>query len=337
MIDDFKHFIKILGRGKKGTRSLTSEEAQLAMQMILNNQALPEQIGAFWMLIRIREETVAETVGFTRAVREFLAQNRTNASQVDIDWPAYAGKRNELPWFLLSALTLAQAGYKVAMHGHSFDEENRIYVQETIQWLGLSSADTIQEAEKNLEQGNFTYVPLNAISTNLAELMDLKLTLGLRSPVNTVVRMMNPFNAKHSVHGVFHKGYDELHLDAAEILKDPSVAVFRGGNGEAEVNPERDVTVGFLKGNTNQVPDWQTWNKAEQQHVRQKDNLDPIRLLEHWSGSSEDAFGQQAVLQTLTVVVMMLFPDFNREQALKKAEVLWQQRDKQCFKRTQVA
>ena len=66
MSNDFTQYVKILGRGKKGARSLTLEEAEHAMSLMLSGNVAPEQSGAFWMLIRIREETVEETVGFTK-------------------------------------------------------------------------------------------------------------------------------------------------------------------------------------------------------------------------------------------------------------------------------
>ncbi|RDL46008.1 glycosyl transferase family protein [Marinomonas piezotolerans] len=318
----FAPFIKILGRGNRGSRSLTTEEAQKAMSMMLVGEAAPEQIGAFWMLIRIREETVDETVGFTQAVREYLKEMRTSHS-VDLDWPAYAGKRNELPWFLLAALALANYGVKVLMHGHSFEGEQRLYVDEVISALALPICLTSEALDDVMQTHHFVYMPLNSVSPKLAQMMDLKYTLGLRSPVNTVVRMMNPFNAQHSVHGVFHKGYDELHVASSKLLEDKSVLVFRGGNGEVEVNPERDVTLGKLQDNEET---WETWPKAEQNQKRLKNDLSLERLILHWRGEVIDPFGEQAVRQTLASVVGLVFQKSNHQECLELADHIWQKR-----------
>ena len=86
----FARFIAILGRGKSLTRSLTLAEAEEAMTMILAGQARPEQIGAFLMLLRVKEETGEEIAGFVRAVRAALPKPTIRA---DLDWPSYAGKR----------------------------------------------------------------------------------------------------------------------------------------------------------------------------------------------------------------------------------------------------
>ena len=284
-------------------------------------------MGAFWMLIRIREEAVAEAAGFTRAIRNKLA-TQVN-TQVDLDWPAYAGKRNELPWFLLTAIALSQSGIKIFMHGHSFPEESRIFVDQVLSFLKIEPAQDFEHAQAQIEANHFSYLSLNKISHQLTDLMELKRLLGLRSPVNTLVRLMNPMAATHSVHGVFHKGYDEIHIEAAKVLEDKSVLVFRGGNGEAEVNPERDVSLAFLK---DQEVSWSQWPKSSQQHVRQKDNLDLKRLLDHWSGHSIDSFGEQAIIQTMASILAMMSGELDQNQNVEHAKVIWQQRDKTAFK-----
>lgn len=328
MSQAFTQFVKILGRGKKGSRSLTEQEAEQAMWLMLTTKVAPEQIGAFWMLIRIREETVDETVGFTRATRRFLAQQPAPQQEVQLDWPSYAGKRNELPWFLLSALALANKGVNTVMHGHSFRGEERIYVDQVLQAFNWPLCQTSAELDEELAMRHFAYISLTNINSTLSEMMDLKYILGLRSPVNTVVRMMNPFSASHSVHGVFHKGYDVLHLEATEQLDDPSVLIFRGGNGEAEVNPERDVVLGKRQQG---VSIWDSWPKAEQEHKRLKDNLDLSRLAEHWQGKSVDPFGEQAVRQTLASVAGLVFGVTSHDACLNLADEIWSQRDKSAL------
>jgi anthranilate phosphoribosyltransferase len=285
-------------------------------------------MGAFWMLIRIREETIAEAAGFTRSIRNKLSAQIS--IDLDLDWPAYAGKRNELPWFLLTAIALSQSGIKIFMHGHSFPEENRIYVDQALQFLGIKQANSFEQAQTQIQAHNFSYLALDKISNQLTDLMELKRLLGLRSPVNTLVRLMNPMAAKHSVHGVFHKGYDEIHVEAAKALGDKSVLVFRGGNGEAEVNPERDVSLAFLK--ESQVS-WSQWPKSSQLHIRQKDNLDLTRLLDHWSGDSTDSFGGQAIIQTMASVLAMIRGDLDQDANVEQANIIWEQRDKTVFNR----
>ena len=80
----FAPYVRILGKGKKGSRSLTVEEAQDAMGMILDNRVEPEQLGAFLMLIRMKEEAPEELKGFALAVRERSAVPA--GLTADLDW-----------------------------------------------------------------------------------------------------------------------------------------------------------------------------------------------------------------------------------------------------------
>ena len=48
---------------------------------------------------------------------------------VDLDWSSYAGKRKHLPWFILSALLLAENGIRVFMHGSDGHTAGRIYTR----------------------------------------------------------------------------------------------------------------------------------------------------------------------------------------------------------------
>lgn len=91
----FAKFIQILARGKTKTRSFTVEESREAMAMILRGEAKPEQIGAFLMLLRLKEETPEEIAGFTLGTRDTF-DLPSDVPKVDIDWSSYAGKRRQL-------------------------------------------------------------------------------------------------------------------------------------------------------------------------------------------------------------------------------------------------
>ena len=48
----FAQFVRILGKGKRGARSMTREEAREAMGMLLDGKVEDTQLGAFLMLLR---------------------------------------------------------------------------------------------------------------------------------------------------------------------------------------------------------------------------------------------------------------------------------------------
>ena len=95
----FAEFVRILGKGKRGARGLTREEARAAMTLLLEGKVEDTQLGAFLMLLRHKEESAEELAGFTEALRAHLQAPRI---AVDLDWPTYAGKKRHLPWYLLA-------------------------------------------------------------------------------------------------------------------------------------------------------------------------------------------------------------------------------------------
>ena len=68
----FAEFVRILGKGKRGARGLTREEARTAMTLLLEGKVEDTQLGAFLMLLRHKEESAEELAGFTEALRAHL-------------------------------------------------------------------------------------------------------------------------------------------------------------------------------------------------------------------------------------------------------------------------
>ncbi|MGY9015227.1 MAG: glycosyl transferase family protein, partial [Rhodospirillales bacterium] len=159
----FAPYVRILARGKTKTRSLTQDEAEGAMRMIVAGDVRPEQLGAFLMLLRLKEETAEEIAGFVVAVRETF-KLPSSVPKVDLDWSSYAGKRRQLPWFLLSVLLLAENGTKVFMHGAEGHTPGRVYVRDTLNALGLPVANSFDAAAQQIGSNGFAYLPLEHLS-----------------------------------------------------------------------------------------------------------------------------------------------------------------------------
>ncbi|MBK8675750.1 MAG: glycosyl transferase family protein [Cellvibrionales bacterium] len=229
---------------QKGARSLTRKEAQAAFGMILRGEAEPMQIGAFLMLLRVKEENAEELAGFIAAARTHIAAPRDIA--VDLDWSSCAGKRKHLPWFILSALLLAENGIRIFMHGTDGHKTNRIYTEHCFHALGLPVAKNWQDVSSAIDANNLCFFPLRAWGEPLQQLADLRDVLGLRSTVHTVTRMTNPLNALCSVQGIFHPPYAENCAQANYLLEQTNALTIKGDSGEFEYRPEADCKLFLL-------------------------------------------------------------------------------------------
>ena len=125
----FSQFVRIIARGPNLSRPLTEDEMADATRMILADEVESLQLGAFLAVLRVRTEDPGEAAGFVRVVKE-EAIAKPDGATADLDWSSYAGKKRQLPWFLLSALLLAANGIKVFMHGTEGHTPGRIYARE---------------------------------------------------------------------------------------------------------------------------------------------------------------------------------------------------------------
>ena len=237
----FAPFVATLGRGPGRSRALTREESRTAFGMVLRGEADPHQVGAFLMLLRFRGEDAEEITGMVQAARAHAELGRAEMG-VDLDWPSYgAGRTRGAPWFLLSALALARYGVSVLMHG-SNDFSAGIAVEDALAALGLRPDADMTSVGATLKANRFAYLPLRAMASDLDRLLDMRRLFGLRSPVNTVARLLNPADAPFGVDGVFHPPYIDVHLRVAERMGRRRLLVLKGGGGEAERVPLKPTT-----------------------------------------------------------------------------------------------
>jgi anthranilate phosphoribosyltransferase len=320
----FAPFVRILGKGKTGSRSLTRAEALVAMTMILQGQVKDVQLGAFLMLLRVKEESADELAGFVEAARESI--NAPDGIAVDLDWSSYAGKRRQLPWFLLAAMTLADQGLRIYLHGAGGHTSGRLYTEGALNALGIAPSQDWSEVERNLDQTNFAFMPLRYLCPPLQRMIDLRRDFGLRSPIHTLVRLLNPLGAHYSIQSIFHPPYALRHQKAAADLGQPHASVFKGEGGEVERKPEAVCTVYSVH---NGELSEEVWPKLVDGRQEQPQQLEIDHLRNVWRGEARDDYGELAVIGTLAITLRLLGRAESPPQALALAGEYWQERKRE--------
>ncbi|WP_180178588.1 glycosyl transferase family protein [Acinetobacter sp. YH01005] len=321
---DFEHpfaqFVRIVGKGKNGARSLTYDEAYQAFSMILKDEVLDVQLGAFLMLLRVKEESVDELTGFVQATRDQLKFKKLD---VDLDWSSYAGKRKHYPWFLLAALTLAKHGYNVVMHGASGHTINRLYTEQVLEYLGFPICQNDTDVEQQLIQRHFAYIPLDVISPILSDLISLRNVMGLRSPIHTLARLINPFNAKATMQAIFHPAYRGSHQRAAFQLGYQNSAVIKGEGGEFERNPDAKTLICGIKDGEmyeHELP------KLTDNRSPVEEELDLAVFKAFWDGQQTHEYGEIAVTETMGIALYTMGAVASFDDAMQTAKTMWANR-----------
>lgn len=304
-------YVRIVAQGKGRARPMSQGEAQDAMSIILSGAAAPEAVGALLMVLRLRGETDAEIAGFTQALRDHVAIVLPKA---DLDWPCYAaGRTRGAPLFLLSARLVADAGYRVALHGWNSHQTEVADPRLALEALQLAGP-------------HLRYHPLETLSPAAFALLKLRDTFGLRSCINTVLRMWNPARANASVQGVFHPSYRGLQSRAASLLGDKNLTVIKGGGGEFERNPAKDAAVFGLK-------DAKALNATAPALCADTRRLhDPeasVDLGRLWRGTLDDPFATGVVTGTAALALWTLNAAQTFDDAHDLAVQLWSDRHSQ--------
>lgn len=319
----FSQYIQLIGRGRNAGKTLTRQQAFEAMSLIINDQVTPEQLGAFLMLLRVREETAEELTGFVEALRAFSKRDAI-ANSVDIDIACYAGKRRQLPWFLLSAACLLNAGKTLFLHGTSESDSNRLYIDQVLTKLGLANCHSMNEVNHSLNHFGAAYADISIIHPQLDKLLSLREVLGLRSCANTLARLLNPSQAKYTIQGVHHRYVDEKHAAINAYFTQQTALCFRGDGGEAEIDPTRSTSLYISKKGGSEEhqlnPRVDSWSMKDS-----LDNTDPLLAL--WFDDSTHDYGVNTVLSTLTAYLMVL-EQLTEADAQKAAEQLWNKRER---------
>lgn len=316
-------FIHAMGRGPGRARNLDLAEAEEAMRLILSGHADPHAVGALLMLMRYRGETPDEIAGFVRAARATLRI----LPQVDLDWPSYAaGRTRGLPWFLLAARLVAQTGARVLLHGWNAHQSDGADVRSALAFAGIAQAGTAEDAARLLDRHAIAYLPLEAFAPDMLALLRLRDVLGLRSCINTVCRVLNPALAPAAVQGVFHPPYRDLQQAAGAVLGQQGLCILKGGGGEFERHPTKNVTLFRLRAGqplTTVLPElWpETRRLSDTPHL-------PNALRDLWTGHLQDPFCEAIVTGTAAAAFVALGHDPTTAQP--QANALWAARPRFC-------
>lgn len=296
MTDPYAEYIRILGRGPTKSRHLTQEEAHFAFSGLLSGEMADMQVGALLLLLRYRSESPEELAGIIAAIRDYISFDTNKSPNEFIDWPSYAsGKSRRLPWFLLSAKLLAENGLKVFMHGFNSHLENGLPTEDCLWAVGEAPVSSLAEAQKKLRTDNFSYLPLRNFCSKLQETLEIRSVLGVRSIVNTAVKLINPLGAKLIFLGIFHPAYIALNIAAGNLLDQPGLGVIKGGGGEAERNIQKAIKLYQIKEKQEEVTNWPS-------NARLKGKQDyPVTaeyLAAVWQGKLRDEYAASMIIGT---------------------------------------
>jgi anthranilate phosphoribosyltransferase len=230
-------YIKEIGRGSEGARSLSVEQASDLMASVLDGRATDLEVGAFAIAMRMKGETVDELTGFLEA-----AQERCQAIASDrpvVVLPSYNGARRLPNLTALLAMRLAQEGAHVLVHGPVTDPK-RVTTAEVFTDLGLPLARTALDVEQAWARREPAFMRIDALCAPLARLLDVRWVIGLRNSGHTVAKMLDPCRGSRTLRVMnhTHPEFGEL-MAAYAVQAHADMVLMRGAEGEPVADPRR--------------------------------------------------------------------------------------------------
>jgi anthranilate phosphoribosyltransferase len=231
------NYIKEIGRGKEGARSLSREQAQDLMSQVLDGQVSDLELGAFAMAMRIKGESVDELAGFLQATAARCLPIACDRTLVVL--PSYNGARKLPNLTPLLALMLAQEGVPVLVHGMP-EDPGRVTTADIFQVLGLPLARNADDVAQAWRRREPVFIRTDTLCPPLARLLDARWTIGLRNSGHTVAKLLDPCAAGQALRVVnyTHPEYGTMLTDFLQRTT-ANALLMRGTEGEPVADPRR--------------------------------------------------------------------------------------------------
>lgn len=182
-------YIREIGRGRDGARSLDADRAHDLMCQVLDRQVSDLEVGAFAMAMRIKGESVDELVGFLQAAEERCLDIRSHAATVVL--PSYNGSRKIPNLTALLAALLAQRGVQVLVHGVA-DDGARVTTSQIFAALGWPEAGQAEHVDAAWRRREPAFIGIAALCPPLAQLLQVRQVIGLRNSGHTIAKLLAP-------------------------------------------------------------------------------------------------------------------------------------------------
>ena len=245
-------FIKEIGRGRKGARSMTREDAKMLYGAMLDGRVSDLEMGAIVLAMRIKGESVDEIAGFLEAAEEsFALLPAPPGEYAPVLIPSYNGARKMANLTPLLAMLLAQQGVPVLVHGVTTDP-GRVTSAEIFQAMDLPLARTCADTQAAHALGYPSFMPIEALAAKMARLLAMRRILGVRNSTHTLVKILQPYEGAalrlvSYTHPEYLETLGEYFTSAAPAARGDAF-LMRGTEGETVANANRAQQIDWFHG-----------------------------------------------------------------------------------------
>ena len=249
----YGHYIKEIGRGAHGSRSLSREDAQQLYSAMLDSGVPDLELGAIIVALRVKGESLDEMLGFMAALNERINRIAVPEGRVrPLVLPTYNGARKEANLTPLLALMLQKFGVPVVVHG-LLEGFGRVTTGQVFRELGIMPSTSSTQAQAALADSGLAFLPLNVLCPGIYTLLNLRGRMGVRNSAHSLVKLINPFDGDAVMMAA------ATHPDFIELMRnimlncDQRGLLLRGTEGEPFANPKRRPRLEYVNAGQSEV------------------------------------------------------------------------------------
>ena len=194
-------------------RTLSLDEARLAMGAVMDGDATPSQLAALLMGLRMRGETVDELAGFASAMRERVVRVEAPAGTIDIVGTGGDGS-GTFNISTTAALIVASLGVPVAKHGNRAIT-SKSGSADVLDALGVRIDHDAASAGRAMTELGFAFLFAPAFHPAMRHAGPTRREIGVRTAFNLLGPLTNPAGATRALIGV---GVAEAAPRIAEVV-----------------------------------------------------------------------------------------------------------------------
>ena len=232
----FKQHLRKVGSGEHTSKGLTREESAEALELMLQGEASPAQIGAFLIAHRIRRPEPQELTGMLDTYRTHgpvITSREGQTAPLCFGMP-FDGRTRTAPIYPLTTLVLLACGQPVVLQGGDrMPIKYGVTAIDLFQSLGLDlrglSLDTVQDG---FHRHGFALIHQPDHFPLAETLITYREELGKRPPVASLELIWTPHHGQHLlVSGFVHPPTESRAWKALKLAEETDLLTVKGLEG----------------------------------------------------------------------------------------------------------
>jgi anthranilate phosphoribosyltransferase len=225
---------------------LTQNEAYMLMDEMMKGNLSSAQMAALLTALKMKGESTEEIAGFVKGMREH-ANTLPELLPRTVDTCGTGGDgKSTFNISTAASFVAAAAGASVAKHGNR-SVSSKSGSADVLEQLGANIFLSTDEAYTLLVKTGFCFLFAPLFHESMRHVMPVRKELGFRTCFNLLGPLVNPFQVKHQLIGVYDRALTETVANVLATLGSERVLVVAGLDGLDELSLSAPTRVSELK------------------------------------------------------------------------------------------